>query len=70
MKQILICAAAVFLFACSNQSKTPDTNESPGAPNVQNVNGNVPDTSNSVDLSGSGKPVDSSYAKDSMRRSQ
>ena len=41
----------VVLFACNNNNdKTKDVESAPNLTNVENVNGNVPDTNNSIVL--------------------
>lgn len=60
-----------FLASCSNSTTTTTTTttDSSGSSNaatpVENVNGNVPDTNNSVTPGTMKKNVDSTYAKDS-----
>ena len=65
MKYYLIMAIMVFVVACSNGTDTSNTTTtdqaSPNTP-VENVNGNVPDTINSVSPDNRDKTrVDSSY---------
>lgn len=53
--------SAVFFFACNNdknKSTTTTGDSGPGITNVQNVNGNQPDTTNGITLNGK-QPVDS-----------
>ena len=59
----------VAIAACNAEDKTaPADGAAPGAPPPQNVNGNVPDTTNSVNLNRT-LPTDSSLLKkDSIRR--
>jgi len=59
--------ALVFLAACSNSTPGTHTGESgPNMTNVENVNGNVPDTSKGAVLNS--KPSsDSTQVKDSSR---
>jgi len=65
MKYYLLAGMIALLASCSNGSDTPTTtttNEaSPNTP-VENVNGNVPDTTNSISPGNRDKTrVDSSY---------
>jgi len=65
MKYYILMAMMVFVVSCSNgtdKSTTTTTNEaSPNTP-VENVNGNVPDTINSVSPDNRDKTrIDSSY---------
>jgi hypothetical protein len=66
MKKILFgCLCAVALAACGNNKSNTNSGESgPGTTNVQNVNGNQPDTSTGIRLNGQ-QPVDSTR-KDSV----
>ena len=67
MKSFLFCCLVVFLVSCSDGTKT--TTDSNGSSNavtpLENVNGNIPDTVNSVTPGTVKKSVDSTYAKDS-----
>ena len=53
--------------ACGNKTEPSTTEETPKPANVENVNGNIPDTTNSVTLNNP-MPVDSSKLKDSLDR--
>jgi hypothetical protein len=53
------------LQACNNSSEAAQT-EVPNPANVENVNGNIPDSTNSINLN-QGLPVDSSKVKDSLK---
>ena len=68
MKKILYPAVMGFLLACGNE-KTDDTKteSSPATPAVENVDGNIPDSTNSVNLN-KPMPTDSSRLKDSTPR--
>jgi hypothetical protein len=62
--------AASFFTACNNSSNTTTSADSATAPastNVENVNGNVADTTSGMTLNQS-LPVDSSRLKDSSNR--
>lgn len=53
-KSLLILCFALFLFSCNSDSKT-ETSTTPAAGDenavgVQNVNGNIPDTTNTIDI--------------------
>lgn len=69
-KNLFVLLAIVFFASCGNSGTTTsetDTGSVPGAgtPAVENVNGNVPDTTNSVQLN---KPLPTdTLAKDSVR---
>jgi uncharacterized lipoprotein YajG len=64
-KLFVIVAASALIFSCS--SKEEDTTEETSNPaGIQNVNGNIPDTTNSIDLSTSKK--DSVVAGDSLKK--
>ena len=70
MKQIFFILIIAALISCNNSgtsNNTSDTQATPNPANVQNVNGNVPDTTNGTNLNG-GLPMDSSRVKDSARR--
>ncbi|HUS02993.1 MAG TPA: hypothetical protein VMY77_14745 [Chitinophagaceae bacterium] len=66
MKKILVViAAAAFIFSCaSKDDKT--TEETKNEAGVQNVNGNIPDTTNAIDLSTSKK--DTLLGGDSLKK--
>ncbi|MGN6402473.1 MAG: hypothetical protein ACTHMD_18590 [Flavisolibacter sp.] len=69
MKSFLFCCLVVFFVSCSDGTTTTTTTDSNGSSNavtpLENVNGNIPDTINSVTPGTVKKGVDSSYAKDS-----
>ena len=64
----LIMITNFILVACNNSSNTSptsaDSGTAPNSTNVENVNGNVPDTTSGMTLNQS-LPVDSSNLKDS-----
>ena len=62
---IMLCFSLAVLASCSDGTNDGE-NASPATPGVQNVNGNVPDTQNSINLNGS-QQQDSTYIKDSLR---
>jgi len=65
MKQLAtFILLAVFLAACNN-SKTSEGPAPASQPGVENVNGNVPDTTGSAN---SGGGIDSSRSTDSARK--
>lgn len=67
MKKIAVCLLTGFFFSCSDGVTTTKTNEqsNPKVP-IENVNGNIPDTVNSVSIE---KPkTDSVTVKDSTRK--
>jgi hypothetical protein len=70
MKSFLFCCLVVFLVSCSDGTKT--TTDSNGSSNavtpLENVNGNIPDTVNSVTPGTVNKGVDSSHVKDSAAK--
>lgn len=57
------------LIACSNSSgnKAATDTTSPNTPALDNVNGNVPETTNTTNLN-QPLPIDSSKVKDSMKK--
>jgi hypothetical protein len=67
MKKITVCLLTGFFFSCSNGDTTTTTTEStsPSVP-IENVNGNIPDTTNSVSLDKTA--TDSTEVKDSTRK--
>ncbi|MFL5771662.1 MAG: hypothetical protein ACJ75F_00800 [Flavisolibacter sp.] len=65
MKKIVICAFAIAVLASCNNSSGNDE-PTPTTTNVQNVNGNLPDTTSGSTLNGT-LPVDSSKVKDSLK---
>ncbi|MGZ3845531.1 MAG: hypothetical protein ACXVLT_06655 [Flavisolibacter sp.] len=69
MKYIcLLLLSANLFFACTNSSKTSASGDTSSATptNVQNVNGNEPDTTSGMTLN-KPLPVDSSRLKDSAK---
>lgn len=65
---LLVMITNLILLACNNSSDTSttsiDSSTAPNSTNVENVNGNVPDTTSGMTLNQS-LPVDSSNLKDS-----
>ncbi len=68
MKKILfVIALAPVIFSCnSNNKKTTEDTKSQNEAGVQNVNGNVPDTTNAINLSTHKK--DTTQSKDSLKK--
>jgi hypothetical protein len=71
MKKLCSFFLLSMLFACSDGTK-PTTTDSDGSSNavtpLENVNGNIPDTTNSVTQGTIKKGVDSTYVKDSLHK--
>lgn len=69
MKKNLFFLPAIFILAACGNSGTSksdsDSSGNPSTPAVENVNGNLPDSTNTVPLNGT-MPVDS-LSKDSVR---
>ncbi len=63
-KFILPVLIAGFILACNNEKKTESNESAPVTPGADNVNGNIPDTSDAVRLNQS-MPKDSSHTRDS-----
>ena len=61
----LLMVAVVFL-ACTNQENTSDGTSGPSTTNVQNVNGNQPDTTTGITLDN--KQQGDTTGKDSLPR--
>ena len=55
------------LMSCKNKTTTTTTESSPNLTNVQNVNGNIPDTSSSISLDNR-QTVDSLSVSDSIKK--
>ena len=52
MKKMVIAAFSLLIFGCnSNDKKTTEDTKSTNEVGVQNVNGNLPDTTNAINLS-------------------
>lgn len=65
LASLILFVATVFSFGC-NSDEDKDIPESSTQGPVTNVNGNMPDTSNTVDLNS--KPIDSTHvAGDSLK---
>jgi hypothetical protein len=60
----VIIAASALIFSCSSKEEET-TEETKNEAGIQNVNGNIPDTTNAIDLSTSKK--DSAVAGDSLK---
>jgi hypothetical protein len=58
-----------FIFACNNSSDSSTSKDSTttNQTNVENVNGNVPDSTSGINLNHS-LPIDSSRMKDSLKK--
>jgi hypothetical protein len=70
MKKLFLFIIAIgFLLACNNSSNTTTSADSSttNSTNVENVNGNVPDTTSGMTLNQS-LPVDSSRLKDTSKK--
>jgi uncharacterized lipoprotein YajG len=66
MKKILYYLIIPFVMAaCNNDKETVES--APNTPNVQNVNGNMPDTGSSISLDNS-QSQDSTRTGDSLQR--
>ena len=66
MRVILFSLACSFLFSCGDGEDHTTNAEGPAMAPVENVNGKIPDTTNSVTI---GEPsTDSSTVQDSIRR--
>jgi hypothetical protein len=62
-----LAISVIFIIACNNSSNTSSAPSSDsGTTNVENVNGNIPDSSSGIQLN-KPLPVDSSRVKDSTR---
>ena len=64
-KLLVIIAASVVIFSCASKEEET-TGETKNEAGVQNVNGNIPDTTNAIDLSTSKK--DSAQSVDSIKK--
>jgi hypothetical protein len=70
MKKILsFIVLCNFIFACNNSSDSSTSKDSTttNQTNVENVNGNVPDSTSGINLNHS-LPIDSSRMKDSLKK--
>lgn len=76
MKKILVLPLIIAMFSCNSNSGKNDTTEDSTMKDgsVQNVNGNIPDTSNSTDITGKSKidssKIDSSNLKGDSSRTK
>lgn len=64
-KLLVIIAASAFIFSCASKEEET-TEETTNKAGVQNVNGNIPDTTNAIDLSTTKK--DSAQSADSIKK--
>ena len=67
MKNIFLVALVSFVFAACNDDKTATPESAPTTTNVQNVNGNQPDTTTGITLD-SRQTTDTSKIKDTVPR--
>lgn len=68
MKKLFVfLSGSLFMIACNSSGDTSTSKDSTtnNQTNVENVNGNVPDSTSGIDLNHS-LPVDSSHVKDSV----
>jgi hypothetical protein len=49
-KLLVITGILIAVSACNSNDKTKEDIETPNKAGVQNVNGNIPDTTNAIDL--------------------
>ena len=66
MKKLFSLLVIGFLFSCGNGKTDANKTESPVTPPVDNVNGNIPDSTNSINLN-QPLPIDSSHLNDSTQ---
>ena len=66
LKAMAVLLAVVFFCGCGSDTSNNDVPAAPNTPAIENVNGNLPDSGNSINLNGS-QPVDSSRLKDSLK---
>ena len=59
--------AIIGMAACNSESETKTEESAPNVPAIQNVNGNIPDTTNTINLNGP-TSIDSSRIKDDSLR--
>jgi len=64
MKQFLPFVIAAFLVSCNDSEKNTGPASAPVTPGIENVNGNIPDTTNSISLDNS----DTTSRRDSLPR--
>jgi hypothetical protein len=50
MKKLLLILFIAGIFSCASDKKDDTTNKSENQPGIENVNGNIPDTTNSINL--------------------
>lgn len=63
----LFLVSGLVCIGCGNDTSQDEDTASPNTPGVQNVNGNLPDTSNAVTLEQPAR-TDSSAKTDTLRR--
>jgi hypothetical protein len=70
MKQFILILFALPVFSCNNTNKKKDVPASENSTGVQNVNGNIPDTTNAISLGSKtdSTKTDSSFVKDSLKK--
>jgi hypothetical protein len=70
MKQLISAAFIIFLSACNNDGKSSATDDTAvtNISGVENVNGNMPDTTNSISVDGSSQSTN--VAVDSTKKKQ
>ena len=67
MKIAFLFFVSLFFVGCGNDATTTTTDSGPGTTNVQNVNGNQPDTSSGITLD-TRSHTDTIHKKDSLPR--
>ena len=66
MKKIFIAAIVLILISCQSNETTTEGTKNSNQVGVPNVNGNIPDTTNAINLSTQKKDT-TAKSKDSMR---
>lgn len=66
MKKIVIGASVLFILSCNSEEKKVEETKDKNEAGVQNVNGNMPDTTNAIDLNT--HKTDSAVVKDSLKK--
>ncbi|HUC79637.1 MAG TPA: hypothetical protein VMR70_01925 [Flavisolibacter sp.] len=67
MKKLLCLAVVGFILSCGNDKSNESVESAPVTPGIENTDGNLPDSSNSIPLNRT-LPVDSSHLNDSLPR--